>query len=304
MHSLHHVISAVGTGKLTCAYKFDVLMKNYTSFRIGGSVKLMFFPANVKELTEVYDLLKHNDLKPFILGRGTNLLVDDKPLDIVVINTLKLDSILEMESENEIVAASGVGLNTLAVYACNKNLTGLEFAHGIPGTVGGGIKMNAGAYGGEIKDVVSKASVIDIDGDMIEIEGADFEFGYRYSRFTDTDEIITRARFKLNKADKKNIKAKMDDYSERRQKSQPLDIPSAGSIFKRPEKGYAADLIEKAGLKGYTIGGAQISKKHSGFIVNLGDASFNDVMAVIDFTQEEIYRLFNIKLEPEIKIIS
>ena len=298
-------LKTVLKNRLACPYKLNEHMRKYTSFKIGGPVSLMFFPKNDKELLEVCDLLWEHNLKPLILGRGTNLLVDDKPLDMVVINTLGLSSISATHSDCEktIIADAGVGLNALAVHALNQGLTGLEFAHGIPGTLGGAIKMNAGAYDGEIKDVVDSTCAINLETGLYTVHGAEHEFDYRLSRFANSNDIITYATLMLQRDDPKRIKAKMDDFSRRRASSQPLDMPSAGSAFKRPKQGYAAALIENAGLKGYIVGGAQISEKHAGFIVNIGNATFSDVISVLNHAQEEVFKLFGITLEPELQII-
>ena len=306
MSSLHDVIIKAKSEQFGCAFKCDEAMCCHTSFKIGGSVKIMFFPDNADKLEAVIKLLYENEIKPLILGRGTNLLVDDKHLDLAVINTLFLSDIpaeVAKLPDNVIFAGAGSGLNTLAMAALERGLSGLEFAHGIPGTLGGAIKMNAGAYDGEMKDIVLKTVAIDNTGKKYTIERNEHIFGYRHSYFSDNSDIILYSYLELKKADKRDIKMKMDDFSKRRTSSQPLDMPSAGSIFKRPKKGYAADLIEKADLKGYTVGGAQISKKHAGFIVNLGNASFNDVRSVINHTQEEVLKLFNVELEPEIKFV-
>lgn len=303
--SLQEVLKIVLNGRLSCAYKRDELMRDYTSFKIGGPVRLMFFPKNMTELAQVYDLLREHEIRPLILGRGTNLLVDDKPLDMVVINTLGLNNIefSACDCETKIVADAGVGLNTLAMFALNHGLTGLEFAHGIPGTLGGGIKMNAGAYDGDINNVIHSTIALNFEAGLYNVHGKEHDFGYRCSRFTNTDDIITSATLKLKKDDPINIKAKMDELSRRRTSSQPLDVPSAGSAFKRPKQGYAAALIDKAGLKGYKVGGAQISEKHAGFIVNSANATFSDVVAVLNHAQQEVFRQFGVKLEPEIKIV-
>jgi UDP-N-acetylmuramate dehydrogenase len=233
------------------------------------------------------------------MGNGTNLLVGDGAHDKVIINMARLDEI-ECTGEMEITAGAGALLSKLAEFACERGLSGLEFAHGIPGTLGG---MNAGAYGGEISCVVHSTSVYDPEAGVFAITGLEHGFSYRRSRFTDTDEVILSSAIRLGDGDKESIKMRMDELSARRVGTQPLQLPSAGSTFKRPKDGYAAELIEKAGLKGYAIGGAQVSPKHSGFVVNRGGASYSDVMAVIEYVQETVFKQFGVELELEIKII-
>jgi len=278
-------------------------LKDYTTFRIGGTVGQMYFPESQAELTEVCKTLEGLKITPFILGNGSNILASDEDLDIVVINTTKLTGISLNEERNEISVEAGVLLSKLAVFAYENGLTGLEFAHGIPGTVGGAVVMNAGAYGGEMKDVVVSTTAYNKDLGIHTLTAAENEFGYRHSRFSGTSDIVLSADIRLRKGDKTDIKQKMDELALRRRESQPLDLPSGGSTFKRPKEGYAAALIEQAGLKGFSIGGAGVSEKHSGFIVNNGNATFSDVMAVIEHVQKEVFNKFGVELEPEIKIV-
>ena len=221
---------------------------------------------------------------------------------MVVVNTKGLDSI-ENVSKTGIAAGAGVSLKALAVSAYERGLSGLEFAHGIPGTLGGAVYMNAGAYGCEMKDVVKLTNAIHHKTGEFAAEGAELGFSYRRSRFMDSGDTVTSAVLELRKGDKDSIKAKMDEMAGLRQNCQPLDMPSAGSVFKRPKSGYSGAFIEQAGLKGYAIGGAQVSEKHAGFIINRGNATFSDVMTVICHVQEEVFRQFGIELEPEIKIV-
>jgi len=285
-------------------------MRNHTTFKIGGNVRLMIFPETTDGLTDIYDILYTNNITPFILGNGSNILVSDDFHDLVVISTSKLCavSLLETDDTNDteygdINAEAGVLLSSLAVFAYEKGLTGFEFAHGIPGTLGGAVVMNAGAYGGEMKDVVTSTVAYNKDKGIHKLTAADSGFSYRKSKFTSTGDLVLSSTLRLKYGDKQSIKQKMDELSKRRRESQPLDLPSGGSTFKRPKEGYAAELIEQAGLKGYTAGGAQVSEKHSGFIVNKGNATFSDVMAVIDHVQETVFKQSGIELESEIKII-
>jgi UDP-N-acetylmuramate dehydrogenase len=277
-------------------------MKNHTSFRIGGPVRAMFLPKSEAELTELCTVLRDSGVRPLIMGNGTNLLADDKPLDLIVAKTSGLGNI-ELTSEAEITAESGVIISKLAMFACESGLSGLEFAHGIPGTLGGAVTMNAGAYGGEMKDVIQATTALNPETGMFFVTGDEHGFSYRHSRFSDKEDIILSSVIRLRKDDSAKIRARMDELSQRRRESQPLDLPSAGSTFKRPKDGYAAALIDQAGLKGFTIGGAAVSEKHAGFIVNRGDASFDDVMAVIEHVRETVLGTTGIELETEIKTI-
>lgn len=290
-------------------YKLNEPMRNHTSFKIGGAVRVMFFPESTAALTEIFDLLIEAEISPLIMGNGSNLLVSDRDHDLVVINTLKLNHISMVTGVSSgsqgvcnISVDAGALLSRAAEFAYENGLTGLEFAHGIPGTLGGAIVMNAGAYGVEMKDVVNNTTIYSKEGQLT-LTAADNEFSYRESRFTNTEEIVLSSELRLQHSEKKEIKQKMDELGARRRESQPLDNPSGGSTFKRPDKGYAAALIEQAGLKGFSIGGAQVSEKHSGFIVNKGDAEFQDVLALIEHVQEVVFKQLGIMLEPEIRIV-
>ena len=303
MDRVSMAIEAVRTRYPHLNFNLNESMKNHTSFKIGGPVRVMFFPKSAEELTELCGLLCRFEEKPLIVGNGTNLLVDDsKPLEMTVIKTTGIDSMIQT-GETEITAGAGTPLSRLAEYACERGLTGLEYAHGIPGSLGGAVSMNAGAYGSEMKDVVISTDVFNYAVGIHTITGAKHGFGYRHSSFSGTDDIILASTVHLQKDDKEKITAKMEELYTRRKESQPLDLPSAGSTFKRPKDGYAAELIGKAGLKGYSIGGAQVSKKHSGFIVNNDGATFADVIAIIDYVRETILKQFGVELETEIKII-
>ncbi len=278
-------------------------MREHTSFKIGGPVSAMAFPKSKAELELLCKTAKAAGIKPLIIGNGSNLLVSDEPLDIFVIKTFDGLSEVKLIGENTVYAESGLLLSKLAVFALNNGLSGLEFAHGIPGTVGGAVSMNAGAYGGEMKDVITEVTALSPDMEFYRSYGDENDFSYRHSRFSDTEDIIVSAEFKLTPGDPEKIKARMDELSAKRRASQPLTLPSAGSTFKRPANGYAAAMIEEAGLKGFTVGGAQVSEKHSGFVVNCGNASFNDVISVMNHVQETVYKKFGTTLSPEVKII-
>jgi len=282
--------------------KFRLLepMKHHTSIKIGGPVRVMFFPSKPEDMTDLYALLCENGVKPFVMGKGTNLLVKDGTLELAVINTMGLNS-LEHTGDMEISAGAGVLLSRLAETAHESGLAGLEFAHGIPGTLGGAVYMNAGAYGGEMKDVVHRTTVFRADTGVFYVTGDEHDFSYRHSRFTDSSDIIISSVLRLKKGDARTIKTKMEELETRRRVSQPLDVPSAGSVFKRPKDGYAASLIEQAGLMGYISGGAQVSEKHAGFIINRGGATFSDVMTVIEHIRETLLKQQGVELELEIR---
>jgi len=303
MDNISLAIDAVQYNLPKVKIRLNEPMKNRTSFKIGGSVRAMFFPEKIEELESLCSMLRDSGVKPLVMGRGTNLLVCDNVLDLVVINTMSVNH-CERTSETEITAGAGAILSKIAVVAGECGLTGMEFAHGIPGTLGGAVSMNAGAYGGEMKDVVHSSMIVRPGKGASSITNEEHGFSYRKSRFSESDEVILSSVIRLEKGVTEAIRAKMDELNNRRLESQPLDLPSAGSVFKRPAIGFAGSLIEQAGLKGYIVGGAQVSEKHSGFIVNRGDATFSDVMNVIEHVQETILQQFGVELEPEIKIIT
>ena len=283
-------------------YLRDEPLRNHTSFRIGGPVRAMFFPDSAGRMIGLLDGLSGENITPLVMGNGTNLLAADSALDIIVINTTGLGSITRTGA-CELSADAGVPLSALAARAYELGLAGLEFAHGIPGTVGGAVSMNAGAYGSEIKDIVITSEIYDSATGARALDIAGHEFSYRSSRFSYSGEVALSTVFRLREGDPEEIKALMDGYAARRRESQPLEMASAGSAFKRPASGYAAELIDRAGLRGYTAGGAMVSEKHAGFIVNTGEASFSDVMAVIDHVRETVLRTSGVELEPEIRIV-
>jgi len=247
-------------------------------------------------------LLDEYGVLSLVVGNGTNLLVADGALDVLVISTKELRNVCRT-GDAEITADAGVSLRELAEFAFECSLSGLEFAHGIPGSLGGAVFMNAGAYASQMKDVVYATTAYRRDMGICTVVGEEHGFSYRHSRFADTGEIVLSSVLRLVQDDKLSIRERMEGFAERRRASQPLDLPSAGSTFKRPKDGYAAALIEDAGLKGFAIGGAQVSIKHSGFVVNRGDATFSDVMAVIGHVKEAVLKQFGIELEPEVRIV-
>ena len=281
----------------------DEPMSAHTSFQIGGPARVMVVPETVQDVSFAVGTAKEMELDTLVIGKGTNLLVTDSPLYKVVIKLYGgLDDIGSVDDET-IYAQSGAPLSRIAVFAMNSALTGFEFAHGIPGTLGGAVSMNAGAYGGEMKDVVVKTTYLGADGQVRTIEGARHNFGYRRSCFSGTDDIILSSEMKLSKGNMLAIMLKMKELAAKRRSSQPLDMPSAGSTFKRPATGYAAALIEEAGLKGQGFGGACVSEKHAGFVINRGGATFDDVLKTMELIQKTVYEKFGVELEPEVKII-
>ena len=281
--------------------KKNELLKNHTSFKIGGPADEFAEVNNEEEIAELIKYAKEKGIPYTIMGNGSNLLVGDKGIRGLVIKLAKGFDSVEILGD-KIIAKSGILLSKLSNVALENELSGLEFASGIPGTLGGAIYMNAGAYGGEMKDVIEKVTYFS-NGEIKLAEKDDLDFGYRHSRFSGTEDIVLSAEIQLKKADKTEIRAQMDDFKERRCSKQPLSMPSAGSTFKRPEGYFAGKLIEDAGLKGKTIGGAQVSEKHSGFVVNTGDASAQDVLDLIKFIQDTVYEKFKVKLETEVKML-
>lgn len=282
--------------------RFEEPMSRHTSFRIGGAVEVMAFPKSAEELAKILKVSALLDCKPVILGAGTNVLAPDAGLRGLVICLKDCLDGMERTDEKAIRVMAGVTMTRAAVFAAGLGLSGLEFAHGIPGTVGGGVYMNAGAYGGEICQVCRSVTVMDMAGNTRQIPGADMDFSYRHSCLEETGEIVVSAEFALAPKDPQQIKDTMRELMGKRSASQPLDLPSAGSAFKRPVGGYAAALIDQAGLKGYQVGGAAISTKHAGFAVNMGGATSEDVKTLLRRVSDMVYERSGIRLEPEVRI--
>lgn len=282
--------------------RFDEPMSRHTSFRIGGAAEVMAFPKNEAELSELLKVSKELDICHAILGAGTNVLAPDEGMTGLVICLKDCLNGTELLPDNFLRVMGGVTMSRAAVFAANHGLSGLEFAHGIPGTVGGGVYMNAGAYGGEIGQVCIQATVMDADGQLHVRSREEMDFRYRHSRLEETGEIVTSAVFQLTAAPAEEIRQRMKELQARRIASQPLDYPSAGSAFKRPAGGYAAALIDLAGLKGYRVGNAAISGKHAGFAINLGGATAADVTQLLRQVSDKVYENSGIRLEPEIRI--
>ncbi len=273
-------------------------MSQHTSFRIGGNADLFVCVKNKEQLRSVLKIAKENGIPFFVLGNGSNLLVSDKGIKGVVISLLEMKGI--EKDGNQITAEAGAGLSKVCTFAQMNSLGGLEFAFGIPGSVGGALYMNAGAYGGEMKDVVVSAECINQNGEFVTLTLDKMELGYRTSAFKTSGCIIISVTFCLKNEDSQKIMAAMEDYASRRREKQPLEYPSAGSTFKRPVGYFAGALIEQNGLKGFSVGGAQVSEKHAGFVINKGDATATDVKNLINQVAETVYKNNGVKLEPEV----
>ena len=280
----------------------DEPLSEHTTFEIGGPADLYVMPEDIEELRDVIDLCREKDLPFFVLGRGSDLLVSDEGYRGVIVGLA--DGLTGVDvDEKEMTSEAGVTLKEEDEMACELGLTGLEFACGIPGTVGGACFMNAGAYDGCMADVIESVRVITPEGDVRQYGVDELDFGYRQSRIREEGLIVLSATFKLHHGDPEDIRAKMDDLTARREEKQPLDKPSAGSTFKRPEGYFAGKLISDAGLRGYQVGGAAVSTKHAGFVVNLGGATAADVRAVIEHVQAEVERQYGVRLEPEVRFL-
>lgn len=277
-------------------------MSKHTSFRIGGAVEVMAFPKSAEELTGILKVSKILDCNCRILGAGTNILAPDEGLPGLVVCLKDCLDGMELLDNDRIRVYAGVTMARAAVFAAGHGLSGLEFAHGIPGTVGGGVYMNAGAYGGEISNVCVSVDVMRADGSIETLSADQMNFSYRHSRLEDMYGIVICAVFQLTPMPEAEIREKMQDLLRRRKASQPLDLPSAGSAFKRPVGGYAAALIDQAGLKGFRIGDAAVSEKHAGFVVSLGNATAKDVSALLQVVADKVYENSGIQLEPEVRI--
>lgn len=282
--------------------RFEEPMSKHTSFRIGGAAEVMAFPKNETELSQLLKQSNLLDCNPAILGAGTNVLAPDAGISGLVICLKDCLDGMDLLDGSRIRVMGGVTMTRAAVFAANHGLSGLEFAHGIPGTVGGGVYMNAGAYRGEICQVCESVDVMDFRGDLRTFSREEMNFSYRHSILEDQGGIVVSAVFRLEPKNETEIKDKMKELMGKRSASQPLDLPSAGSAFKRPVGGYAAALIDQAGLKGFQVGGAAISTKHAGFAVNLGGATAEDVTSLLQQVSDIVYEKSGIRLEPEVRI--
>jgi len=289
--------------KLGCCTLVNEPLSKHTTFKVGGNCPLAVFASSDESIKSIIKYCTTNGVKLLVIGNGSNLLVSDKGFDGVVLIIGKDYQSLTLVDDTTIEVKSGCLLSQLCMFALQNELTGLEFAYGIPGTVGGAVYMNAGAYDGEISNVIETAQAIDSDSNVVTFNREQMELGYRKSIFQDIDCVITKAVFKLKKGDKAEIKAKMDDLMNRRKSKQPLEYPSAGSTFKRPLGNFAGKLIDDCGLRGYTIGGAQVSEKHCGFVINKNNATFEDITTLIRNVQNIVFEKTGYCLECEVKII-
>lgn len=277
-------------------------MKKHTTFKIGGDADMYVSVESVEELSALIRLAKEKGVCYTVIGNGSNLLVSDDGISGLVIEIGQGLAGYEVKG-NVIYAEAGILLKKLASVAASESLSGLEEVSGVPGTLGGGVFMNAGAYGGELKDTVKKVTYVDCDGEIHTIDASECGFGYRKSIFSDGGKFIVSAQLELKKGDKDEILSKMADYTKRRREKQPISYPSAGSTFKRPEGYFAGTLIEQAGLKGYRCGDAMVSELHAGFVINCGNATANDIISVIEHTKKTVLDKFGVELEPEVRFI-
>ena len=280
----------------------DASMAKETTFRCGGNGALFVIVDNLEELRYTLSVIKAFGAKWMILGNGSNVLFTDKGYDGVVIRLGKEFTEIVIEGD-VITAGAGAMLSYISKVAAAKSLTGLEFASGIPGSLGGGIYMDAGAYGGSMADVLTSVTAVTPEGDIYKYDKDELELSYRHSRFMDSNEVIIEAKMRLCQGNIDEIHAKMDELTKARKEKQPLSYPSAGSFFKRPEGHFAGALIEQAGLKGYTVGGAQVSELHAGFVINKGGATASDVLSLMKDVQNKVYEMSGVCLEPEVRII-
>lgn len=280
----------------------DEPMKNHTSFRVGGNADAMIQPSTIEELKKAMEYIKEHNIPYYVMGNGSNIIVGDKGFRGTIIKIFSRMCHVEVQGEFMDIKA-GALMTVIASKALENSLTGFEFASGIPGTFGGAVCMNAGAYGGEIKDILVSVNVLTKDGEVKTLNADELELSYRHSIIPKEEYIVLSGRIKLKKGVYDNIKEEMSRLSAQRREKQPLSYPSAGSTFKRPEGYFAGKLISDAGLKGYNINGAEVSEKHAGFVINKGNATASDIVEVIKHCQETVYKKFGVKLETEVKMI-
>jgi len=278
-------------------------MSEYTSFKVGGAADLMVMPSNISDIRQAISLCKSNAIPYFVMGKGSNVLVKDAGFRGVIINLSKGFEQIEQVDEYVVKAEAGVSLAKLAAFVADASLEGLEFASGIPGSLGGALYMNAGAYDYDMSGVVLSAELIDEDANVLMMQASEMALGYRTSVFHGGKYIIANCTLKLRLGAKEAIKAKMLELNNRRKVSQPLELPSAGSTFKRPPGYYAAKLIDDAGLKGFSVGGAMVSDKHAGFVVNYNNATASDILALMDYVKKDVYEKFGVVLVPEVEVL-
>ncbi|MDO5048020.1 MAG: UDP-N-acetylmuramate dehydrogenase [Anaerococcus sp.] len=289
-------------GKDLGEVSYDSYLKDYTTFGIGGRADVLLKPQNEDQLKNILRLNKNMDIKTTVIGRGSNLLVSDKGIRGAVV--VLADNYSKLGVKDEIVTAlAGTSLNETALFAIENSLRGMEEISGIPGSIGGAVAMNAGAYGGEIKDICLEVRTFDYDGNIHVFTNEQMNFSYRHSRIFEQDLIVSSASFKLKKADKQDLLEKYEDFTNRRQSKQPLDKKSAGSTFKRPVGSYASKLIDECGLRGFRQGDAQVSEKHCGFLINRGEATCKQMLDFINEVSSIVYEKTGFKLEREVKLI-
>lgn len=289
--------------ELGIEYEKNVSMAAKTSFKTGGNAEMMVYPDNTTQLKSILKVCKSNNVQTYIIGNGSNILVSDNGLSGVVVRLSNNYSDIRLVDETTVEVEAGASMKALCMFCLEHSLSGLEFAYGIPGTAGGAAYMNAGAYGGEMKDVLVKCEHLDSNGEEGSFEGDELKLGYRKSVYSNSDYVITKLVLKLKKANYDDIKALMDENLGKRKAKQPLEYPSAGSTFKRPEGYFAGALIEKCSLKGFMVGGAQVSEKHAGFVINKGGATSADIEKLIKHIQKVVYDEKGVMLEPEVKFL-
>ena len=280
----------------------DEPMSKHTTFRVGGAADYFVMPKCVEEVQKIVVLCHQIDMPYYVIGNGSNLLVSDEGYRGVVLQIYKEMNQIQVVGTT-IYAQAGALLSKVGSVALEAELTGFEFAAGIPGTVGGAVVMNAGAYGGEMKDVLKSATVLSLDGRVFTLYNSELEVGYRTSVIASKEYVVLEATYELQFGDKDAIRAKMDELKVQRVTKQPLEFPSAGSTFKRPEGYFAGKLIQDAGLRGFRVGGAQVSEKHCGFVINTGDATASDIKELIELVSDRVLKEFGVKLEPEVKML-
>ena len=289
--------------KLGCRILINRKLRDFTTFRVGGECPVIIEINSENSLAELVKFSNQNRLRTMVIGKGSNMLCDDKGFDGAVFLMGNEFSKIRLIDDVTVEAEAGCPLIRLCRFALENSLGGLEFAYGIPGTVGGAVYMNAGAYGGEIKNVIQSARAADSDGNISEFSKEEMELSYRTSVFQRRNSIITKAVFKLHKAEKSEIEARMNELMARRKEKQPLEYPNAGSTIKRPQGQFAGKLIQDCGLKGVSIGGAQVSEKHSGFVINTGNATSDDIKRLIEKVQQTVLEKTGYFLECEVRII-
>jgi len=286
-----------------CECRIDEPMSKHTTFRIGGKADIVLYPNEEQTISQIIKFCNTHNIPLKIFGKGSNILVSDDGIRGAVIILDSRFSEIRLVDETAIVCQSGASMAAIGEFTCEKSLTGFEFGAGIPGTIGGALYMNAGAYDGEMSNIVVSARYLDADGNVHTISKGDMKLGYRKSVFSDTNCCITEVEIKLEKGNREDIRLKMNDLMHRRASKQPLNFPSAGSTFKRPTGYFAGALIEQSGLKGYSVGGACVSEKHAGFVVNKGNATANDVMKLIEYIKQTVKKDSGVELECEIKFV-